>query len=188
MLTLRAKEGYKPTAKFISIYKPLSEDERKQALLACLKSPKIYMALLEQYNNNIVPNVVGLSTYLYRNHSIFDKASERAAQVFLDNLRDLDLLDADNQLSLELDNTDLGVDIEDTGSNGNTDLVATALKPKYFGQGSSFMGTNIAVKENLPLVISLKGDGRKAQVIYPSDMTNEDWEKVVRIIQAMKDI
>ena len=78
LLDLKAKEGYKPTVRFISIHKPLSEDERKQALLDCLKSPKIYATLLEQYSNNFVPNLLELSTNLYRNHSIFVKAADTA--------------------------------------------------------------------------------------------------------------
>lgn len=74
-------------------------------------------------------------------------------------------------------------------NNGNSDLVNTALKHGIYSQGSYSMATKISpVKESLPLVISLKGDNRKAQVIYPIDMANEDWEKVIRIIEAMKDV
>lgn len=196
LLDLKAREGYKATPLFIKLYKPLNEEERKEALLQALRSPKLYAALLEEYNNNIVPSVVGVSTNLYRNHNISDSASEKAAQVFIDNLKELNLLDQDNHLVLN-DETEPIEEVEQDNRKPHMLTRAGTLgieTQKFYGGGGVFSQIHpdkdhlngIPYEEELPLVISLK-DGKKAKLIYPEGISNEDWDKIIRVIQAMKE-
>ena len=48
LLELRSKEGYKPTDKFTSVYKPLSEEEKKKSEIECLLNPELYIKLVEK--------------------------------------------------------------------------------------------------------------------------------------------
>jgi hypothetical protein len=195
LLDSKAKEGYKATPLFIKIYKPMNDTEKREALLQCLKNPKLYAALLEEYKNNIVPSVVGLSTNLYRNHNISESASEKAAQVFITNLTELGLLDEDNHLLLgeELPIQEEGVEERKAFSQV---APSTLVAPRQFYGGGVSVPlqthadtdhvSGVQYQEDLPLVISLK-EGKKAKLIYPEGITNDDWDKIIRIIQAMKE-
>lgn len=180
LLELKSKVGYKATPLFIRIIKPFNEKERTDALLECLQSPKLYAALLEEYSNNIVPSVIGLSTNLYRTHNISDKASEKAAQIFIQNLQDLKLLDEENHLLFD----NPAEEVEAIQENAllpqpvNSSR-ANQIVEKYLNF------TGVESEALLPLHITLK-DSRKVKLLYPEGMTNEDWDKVIKIIEVMK--
>jgi predicted transcriptional regulator len=91
-------EGYKPTDLFLKIYKPISEEEKKQAELTALSTPKLYSELISEYNNHALPN--SLPSILSRNYSIVDAAAPKAAEIFIKNVWELGFLDDNRILNL----------------------------------------------------------------------------------------
>src|SRR5258706_7278446 len=55
LLEMKSKEGYKPTRLFTSIYKPLSEEEKKKSELECLYNPELYRKLIAHYKGKQLP-------------------------------------------------------------------------------------------------------------------------------------
>jgi len=181
LLEMKSKIGYNPTPLFLRYYKPESEEEKRSAQLECLRNPKLYDALLSAYKGNKLPSVQGLATTLFRRYNIAENASLKAAEIFIENLKALSLLDGEHNL-LDIDKNELvndnKPDADDTNNNSETNRQSSVAPPSI-----NFSSNNTS---DLSMTIKLN-DGRKATLIYPEGITDTDWNKIIRVINAMKE-
>ncbi len=187
---MKVKVGYKPSELFLHIYKPIDDTERTEALIDCLVHPELYKKLLVQFQNSIVPSVSALSTILFRNHNIAEAASENAAQIFIDNLKFLNLLDDNNHLTLDRE-----IDIENVEKTNNSIKEESKKLPIKLNDISNKKTDNHIVNkhqeftkeqtESYPIIIPLK-NSRVGKLILPVDFNDEDLDKVEKFIEALR--
>jgi len=190
LVDMKQKIGYKISASFLGIYKPIDEEEKHQALIDCLLRPELYKKLLKQFGNNTVPSVSALSTILFRNHNIAEAASEGAAETFIQNLRDLNIIDVDNYLLLD---REIGGDdgeqnasaIKEPPKNNDFSIQVPEVKV-YEVPKKSNVETLEEIPETYPILIPLK-EGRLARLIVPKNYTNEDLNKITKFIEALRE-
>lgn len=187
---MKTKAGYKPSPSFLKIYKPISEDEKREALIDCLLKPELYKKLLIQFKNNTVPTIGALSTILFRNHNIAEAASENAAEIFIRNLKYLSLLDEENNLLLDREISDIDEDDYNIEVNGQKmEMKVSPVNGKSIVQAAVTPTAAAAIqhnKDSYPIPIPLKGD-RVATLIIPKDIKNEDLDKITRFIEALRE-
>ena len=184
LIELKMKVGYKPSSLFIKYYKPESDEEKRLAKLDCLAHPKLYKALVEQYSNNIVPTVDAIATTLFRKYNIAENASKKAAQTFVDNLKLLNLISEDNMLR-QLSETPENIEEVDVLEPESDDKV-DRIPHQQFKQIGSQVIDSYQLTEDLSMAIKLQ-NGRRAKLIYPEGITDSEWDKIIRVIGAMKD-
>ena len=182
--------GYKPSKLFLHVYKPINETEREEALIDCLLNPDLYKRLLLQFQHGIVPSVSALSTILFRNHNIAEAASENAAQIFIDNLKYLKLLDDNNYLLLNRQ-----IDVEtvekESGSTKeenkkpNIKLNDTLSKKPDNSNTKKHDESSREQIDSYPIIIPLK-NSRVGKLILPVDFNDEDLDKVEKFIDALR--
>lgn len=94
LLEIKHRIGYKITDLFKRIYLPINELERKAAIVESLKTPSTYQQLFKEYEYHVVPPISGIKNHFVRHIHLAENIAEKAAQVFIDNLRDYELLDS----------------------------------------------------------------------------------------------
>lgn len=192
LIDMKVKVGYKPSDRFLRVYKPIDERERQEALFDTLLNPELYFKLITQFKDGIVPSVPGLATILFRNYNIAEAASESAAKIFIENLQFLNLLDNENHLLLnrdfgnETEEDKGGFDQEISGGNGNGQKQVI-----YYPEQRPVEQKNVEVAlvdppQTYPIPIPLKG-GRVAKLVVPEGFTNEDLDKITRFIDALRE-
>lgn len=184
LLEMKSKIGYNPTPLFVRYYKPETENEKRDAQIECLKRPKLYEALLNAYSGNIIPTSQALATTLFRRYNIAENASLKAAEIFIDNLKSLSLLDEENKL-LPFDKEEIVTEKEIQAPFLNVENKPISNQIDANGSQTSISGNNL-IHADLSMGIKLNG-GRRATLIYPDDITDNDWSKIVRVINAMKE-
>jgi len=176
LLEMKSKIGYNPTSLFVQYYKPESEEEKRGAQLQCLKNPKLYDALLNAYKGNKLPSAQALATTLFRRYNIAENASLKAAEIFIDNLKTLSLLDEENNL----------LDPEQTELVANDSIPQDINNSNNLNNNTAAIPTTNQSLTDLSMGIKLN-DGRKATLVYPENITDNDWDRIIRIINAMKE-
>ncbi|MBT2563920.1 hypothetical protein J7E50_20820 [Pedobacter sp. ISL-68] len=183
-LEMKSKIGYNPTELFIRYYKPETEDEKWQAQLESFRSPKLYEVLLNIYAGSHMPSVDALAVTLFRKHNIAENTSKKAAEIFIENLKFLNLIDGNNKMkSLGEVSSKIETITPEFEDYTSTDTPSSSFKQ---------LGTSheeyqpITLTDDLSLGIKLQ-DGRRAKLIYPDGIVNADWDKIIRVISAMKD-
>lgn len=183
LLEMKTKMGYNPTPLFVKLYKPEDDAEKRGAQLECIKNPKLYNALLEAYKGNILPTAHALATTLFRRYSIAENASLKAAEIFIENLKSLSLLDDENKL--------IDVDQANTSQEVNQPLPSDNRNGSSFDNIQSNVGMGFSrptSSSSAALSMDIKlNDGRKATLIYPENIVDSDWNRIVRVINAMKE-
>lgn len=185
---MKSKVGYKPSKLFLRVYKPISDEEKKEALIDCLLNPEIYRKLLIQFQGGVVPTVTALSTILFRNHNIAEAASQSAAQIFIDNLKFLQLLDKDNNLLLD---REIQLDVEQPKLIRESEIKEKPIE-RFITQrreGIYPKKTEVPLPDqadSYPILVPLKNN-RQARLILPSDFKNEDLDKVEKFIEALRE-
>jgi len=190
LLDKSSGEGYKPSAHFKKIDKPLPDENVGELTLECFGKPPLYRKLITQYKDKQIPSEIGLANTLERNYSIFGPASELAAKVFFINANALKLIGEDQIFRVELDLAAIGGDAE--GEDASVDV-----KPKRADKPAAAKHTTANSK---PLVftppphtppaaktkeipIFLK-DNREAKLVLPPDFDDEDIRKTVKVLTA----
>lgn len=186
LLELKQGEGYKPSPLFLSIHRPLNKDDKSNALITVFESPPLYSALIESFKGQILPTEDPLSNILLHRHNISEGANDKAASIFIENARYLNLLKEDNILVLDpystLDETDTNdlnddvkiiPDVEDNKLNKELSLRKNV-------SNHEFSSDNL-----IPFNIPLKGK-RTAQIVVPSDVNNTDFDFIINFINLMK--
>lgn len=188
LLDKRQGDGYKPSNLFFNILKPLSENEKKEAMIEAFQSPGLFHSLIEQFKGDKVPSKKALETILFRQYDMNDKASNKAANIFLKSLRSVDLLDDQGFLSADKVNIGNDDDNEDdtTDVAEEKDSIDTPVENTPAKQPSSNTQQYVVKNDVPPVNIHLKG-GRIAQLLVPGDVKKEDLETIVKWIDLLKE-
>ena len=169
-LLSRDKDGYRITDLFISIHKPINENERRTALIEAFSSPKLYRALIDNYDGHAIPTE--LSTVLFRKHDIAEKASDSAAKVFIENGKYVGVIDEQNILRVSQSKTKLGntqfaeVITEDLNKETSVTSQATVIPEQFRLPPPPEEGFQTEI-------INLRNT-KKASLIFPSDISKKD--------------
>lgn len=178
LLELKHGVGYKVSPLFIQIHKPVTEEEKRSALIEALRNPDLYSRLIDEYNEDVIPNIAVLGTILFRKYNIMEKAAEKAAEIFINNLKSLGLLNQENRLFLtrtgQSQNSEEIIIIDSADKNSG---MPPLLPPQF--------NTQIISTEMIDIPIPLKS-GKKAFLKIPEDITPEDIERVAKFVDALK--
>jgi hypothetical protein len=180
LLDKSSGNGYKPSALFKKINKPLPSEKVDDLKLECFSKPALYKKLIEAYRDKQVPAEAGLANILDRVHGIVGKASAVAARVFYKNLQSLKILAEGNVLKLdgyipaeEQRQDDSDADDEAPGSSSTNITAATAGKPQ--------VALPLPSIKEIPIVLKEKGT---AKLILPVSADDEDLKRVIKVLQA----
>jgi hypothetical protein len=184
LLELKSKDGYKPTAIYKKIKRPLPEENVNDFYIECLNAPELYKKLITDFKDRQLPQVEGLANILDRKYGVVGNASLQAAKVFLKNLENLELISVDNVLKLdggiapieEVLVEDFTKNEEPIQNQPHTTLLLTNSNNENVNRSTN----NNQVKE---IPIFLKG-GREAKIVMPIDFTDEDMLRVSKVING----
>jgi hypothetical protein len=181
LLEMKSGEGYKPASLFTRIYKPLNEEEKREAEIQCLLNAELHKQLYEQHKGRRLPNIGGLSILLFRNYKVAEDASERAAKIFYENLKDLELIGEEN-LVIDFSES-VAEDVKQESEN--IDSIAYLPEPtKSQVKQEAIVDISSQMVDAPPIPIFVKGG--VARLIMPSGFDADDLETVIEIISVYK--
>lgn len=183
LLELKAKLGYKPTKLFTKIYKPLPNEDVRLSKIEAFRQPELYQKIIAEYDNEI-HTVDALATILFRNYKVSETASTSAAKVFLENAKDLLLLNDDGLFQISVVPDTDAIEVLDGTIEENTKN--DAIEVKYLPPA------NDTPKEEKPQNKSFKHppipifceDGSVAELYLPNGFNKPDVERVVNVLKA----
>ncbi len=183
--------GYKVTDHFQKIYLPRTENEKRNAIIESLKNPETYQQLFKDYEYHVVPTD-GVKNHFIRAFGMKDDVAARAAQIFMDNLKEFELVDARGVLltglpskptipEVNAETIDNTSDSNNSlASNGNPELPARIQNP---GNKLIFQSElEAANKKTIPIHLT---DDKQALFVYPDDITIDDIELVKHQIEGI---
>lgn len=190
LLELKHGIGYKITEHFQKLYLPKNDNEKRVAIIESLKNAETYQPLFKDYEFHVVPSD-GIKNHFIRSYGMKDDVAMKAAQVFLDNLKDFELLDSRGVLISGLPSKPVipeinpeGQDTSDTnnGSSGNEqpqhDLPARANVNKLIFQSE----LDATGKKTIPIYLI---GNKQALFVYPDDIDEDDIELVKHQIDGV---
>lgn len=184
-LEVKPKDGYKVSSAYRKIHKPLPDTtEKEDALYEAFLRPKLYQGIIEGISEGQQLKVAGLATILFRSHGISENVCEKAAEVFIENARFLELLDADgafhrdqkNQETEQEKKRDEVVDGKNNEVNQDKKIDPTVKDSNKFTAPEGY----------IPYNVRLKG-GRLFQFFTPSDFSGDDIVTVIKNLDLMKE-
>jgi hypothetical protein len=183
LLEIKQGTGYKPSARFEKIKKPLPSENVNDTLIECFQSPPLYKRLIADLRDKQLPSHKGLANTLDRTYGLKGNPSNLAAKVFLSNVTALGLLGEGNVLKLdttyipfEETEKDEGKDI--TPEPQKTPLLITAPRQPELEKKEQ----NENKTREIP--VFLQGNGREAKLILPIDFTEDDLKRIVKVLNA----
>ena len=187
LLEMRSKVRYKPTSRFMDLYKQDDQKIYRETMLACLREPELYTTLLDAYRNDIVPALPVLANNLFKRHKILENVSEKVASVFLQNLEDLSLIDNERKL-LDPESVSIEQNIDkpqavESEPESELDKAYAALAK---GKIPAHLQTQVDDPELFIIEVPLI-DNRKAKILCPMDYTTKDLKKIIKVIEAYID-
>jgi len=187
LLDKSSGEGYKPSAHFKKIDKPLPDENKDEFILECFPKPKLYRKLIGQFRDKQVPSEIGLANILERKYSIFGQASELAASVFFLNANSLKLIGEDQILRIDVDihSSDDGLDdeTEDVKPNNKPKKPQPKISIPNPGSVKNPVFTPPPQVKTKEIPIFLK-DNREAKLVLPADFDDEDIRKTVKVLTS----
>lgn len=166
LLKLSFGKGYLPGEN----YHKYTYEDQARALLVTFSSPPLYKKLIADLNGKMLPNEKDFAQHLKNNYGLNPNSSVKAAKVFLDNARNLNLIDSNNRLKFiikEGESKPNGLD------DGNTPPFTSP--PAY---------TPPPPAENLfRLPIQLPGEGNRVVYFeYLKDLTKRDFKIIAKAL------
>lgn len=177
LFELKHGTGYKITDHFQKIYLPKNESEKRALVIESLKNPDAYKQLFKDYEYHIVPSE-GVKNHFIRNFGFKDDVAVKAAEVFMDNLKDFGLLDARGVLisalptkatvseAVEIPPNDSGVPPANQENGGNQLPVRQRFDKLIFQSEIDAEG-----KKTIPIYLT---DAKQAMFVYPDNITEDD--------------
>ncbi len=191
LLTMKSKEGYKPTELYKKINRPLPDENVNDLLKECFQKPELYKKLIIDLKDKQLPTVSGLANILDRKYGVKGNASEIAAKVFYKNLEALDLI-RDNSFSFDrdiesveiIDDEDAVIEQEiEVNPNPNQNQVKEQPPLYLINPPKDHSKNNDDNIGFIEIPIPLK-DGRKARLLMPEGYTDEDISKVYKVVNG----
>jgi hypothetical protein len=169
-------KGYQVTEEFTHIYHPENEDEKLQLIVKCLKDVPFYRPLFNDYEDKAVPSIEGLQNRFIREYKMKEHIAKNAAEIFIQNLKDFNLLNARNILILPTSNNSAAAANSVNNGNGNHNS-----NPKNTDNNNEDSEENN--ENNIKIPIRLKG-GRMAYLSFPAKFEDDDIKKMFKILKA----
>jgi len=163
LLELKHSTGYKITPLFLKIYKPLNDHEKKQSVIVSLRNIPAFNKMLNDYNGHNLPPNTSIANNIARSFSINEQSSLRIANLFIEAVKDFDLLNSDRELDL----TFSSVKQEKTAIEANPNTIKN--------------DTNGDEMIELPILLKSK---RQALIKLPSNFSDEDLSRIITILSA----
>ena len=203
LLDLKTGEGYKVSDLYIQYHRPLDEKQKRDALMTAFKSPTIHAALIEQFNDDVLPNQKVLSNILFQHYRISETACEKAASVFYSNVEFMGVLRDGNILKLSEVTPTEPYDETDQARSDSSQVVLFQGSQNNYTRSEQSNDNHRRVKEkiiepeihsqsysnsddNIPFNVPLKGR-RTAQIIIPNDCKASDFDTLINWIRLMKE-
>ncbi len=120
LLELKHGTGYKITEHFLKLYLWKNENEKRSAVIDSLKAPDTYQQLFKDYEYNFVP-LDGVKNHFIRSFGFKEDIAAKAAQIFLDNLKDFELLDSRGVLTSAMPSKPIVPEIKTSGEGDNNE-------------------------------------------------------------------
>lgn len=176
LLEIKHGIGYKVTALAIKIFHPENDSEKISSIIESLKMSDIFSQLLNEFNGQVVPSLTGITNIIIRRYDFKNPIAERIAEIFIDNLKDYNLINPKNILFLD-------------GKLKSTNSAATTQESKGPATESGRAGGKEDFTANQPgivdILIPLKGK-RKAHLLIPEEYTEEDLDRIAKFVEALK--
>ena len=190
LLTMKSKEGYKPTELYKKISRPLPDENTNDFLKECLQKPELYKKLLVDLKDKQLPTQAGLANILDRKYGVKGNASTIATKIFYKNLDDLHMI-SNNSFSFDLEIEPVETLEENEESNGmfegaNQNANQSQSKeqpPLYLLNPPKDRSRYDQNKDYIEIPIQLK-DGKKAKLWMPDGYTDEDIMKVHKVVSG----
>jgi hypothetical protein len=174
ILEMKQTVGYKPTAIYKKIKRPLPDEKLTDTYLECFKNPELYKKLIRDFGGKELPEESGLSNILDRNYGVVGNASSIAAKTFFKNLEFIGLIGSDNIFTVEV-----GSD------NGLKDIKKD--EAKFKGEPpppKPPLGLPLSTTlSDIEIPVFLKG-GRQAKIVIPGDFSDEDIARISKVING----
>lgn len=96
-ITVHGK-GYAPTELFRRYMNPVHDGDERKYMLEMFKKPSLYAKIIEEQNGHVLPTDSRRFGNMLKDepYNVTEYASERAARIFLENAKNLGLMDANN--------------------------------------------------------------------------------------------
>lgn len=203
LLDMKPTEGYLITPLFSKWNRPISDEQKTEALIDIFTSPPLYASLIATFENDILPQTVAMSNILYQDHSISESACERAASVFIENARELGFISGEGMLILDgnikteknnlNESKGSSFDVEendetrDHENNTNNNLKPVVIEKDDFRNESKYENqkNNNEHQKPIPYNIPLKGK-LPAQLLVPGNIESRDFEFIIDFVNLMK--
>lgn len=168
LLEMKHGTGYKLTPLFLKILKPLNDQEKIEGIAESIRGPFIYDKLIDEFNGHPLPSEQSLSSRLIRSFGIKEYAVNKAAAIFLYNLREYGFVTADGILKMP------GAEIEKSETIKLPVITQPeAEKPKLPESGYI----------DIPIPLQ---SGKRAYLRIPEDYKIEDCDRIAKFVEALK--
>jgi hypothetical protein len=163
-------EGFSPTEIYIKYHKKAYPFDEKNALVKMFKAPRLYIKIIENLNNQILPPREKFGFVLKEEpYNINPRMVDRVTRVFFKNVYDLNFIDTNNTLHVPL-------------SQNEINSYLNRKEGKETGQLPSLLQR----EETGDIEIRIPLSKGSAKVRFPADYKDADLDKIGRIIQAYK--
>lgn len=182
LLEMKPKEGYKPTPLFTKIYKPMPGENVNDAKVESFREPELYKNVIKEFNNQ-THTIDGLATILFRKFKVSENASKTAAKIFLENAKELQLLNDENLFRID-GISDIQaveqVEVLETAENRNANNTIEEIKFLPPQTGSSKTNKSF---DHPPIPVYLD-DGSVAEVYLPNGFKKDDINRIIKVLKA----
>lgn len=189
LLELKHGIGYKVTDHFQKLFLPRNDNEKRTAVIESLKNAETYQQLFKDYEFHVVPPD-GVKNHFIRTFGMKEDVAIKAAQIFLDNLKDYELQDSRGVLTSAMPSKPVAQDITPVieerndvslthQSNGNQQD-----QPVINKVNKVIFQSQIEADGKKTIPIYLIGN-KQALFVYPDDITEEDIELVKHQIDGV---
>lgn len=182
LLEIKHGTGYKITDHFQKLYLPKTDNEKRSAVIESLKNPETYQQIFKDYEYHVVaPD--GVKNHFIRSFGFKEDIAIRAAQVFLENLKDFELLDGRGVLTSGMPSKPVVPEIKPEGEeikdehgggedqNNNGNLSSRDQSPAVIHNNEYTQNSKYQNHIWIPIHIT---KGQTAVFAYPEEITEND--------------
>jgi hypothetical protein len=158
-------QGYVPTSYYDKYNNPVFESDRQKIALQIFNTPELYKRLINEYNGKNLPNEAGLTNHLKSDFSLNPNSSIKAAKIFFENCRELNLIDSGNRLRFVIPETNGSTGVDDVRKDNGLQY-PPPTNPDLF---------------KLPIQLPGK-ENRFVYVEYPKPLSKRDFKVIAKAL------
>lgn len=164
--------GYKVTSLLQKIDAPVYPEDSIKAKIEALGHPPLYKQLIEKFNGKILPPEEGLKNHIAttKEYGIIENSAERAAKIFLENFRNLGLIDENNRLRYLIPNGSMTSAVNPIQNN----VEAKLLPPIPIEHSKSITDVQEFIEQKVKEIPIPLIKGKVAYLRYPTSITRKD--------------